>query len=74
MQRPLGFINVESLSFVCKLCKSLYGLKQAPMDWYDKIDTYLLNHGFKSCISDPNLYVKHVDDNIIVIVLYVDEI
>ena len=74
MQEPSGFINVESSSLVCKLHKYLYGLKQAPRAWYDKIDTYFLNHGFKSCIYDPNLYVKNVDDNIIVIVLYVDDL
>ena len=68
MQQPPSFINVESSSLVCKLHKSLYGIKQAPRAQYDKIDTYFLNHGFKRCISDPNLYVKHVDDNIIVIV------
>ena len=68
------FINVESSNLVCKLHKSLYGLKQAPRAWYDKSDTYFLNHDFKRCISDPNLYVKHVDDNIIVIVLYVDDL
>ena len=60
MQHPPGFINVETLSLVCKLHKSLYGLKQAPRAWYDKIDTYFLNHGFKRYIYDPNLYVKHV--------------
>ena len=69
MQHPPDFINVESSSLVYKLHKSLYGLKQGPRAWYDKIDTYFLNHGFKRCISDPNLYVKHVDDTIIVIVL-----
>ena len=62
MQQPPGFINDESSSLVCKLHKSLYGLKQAPRNWYDKIDTYFLNHGFKRCITDPNMYVKHVDD------------
>ena len=74
MQQPPGSINAESSSLVCKLHKYLYGLKQAPRDWYHKIDTYFLNHGFKRCIYDPNIYVKHVDDNIIVIVLYVDDL
>ena len=74
MQQPLGLINVESSSLICKLHKYLYGLTQAPRVWYDKIDTYFLNHGFKHCIYDPNLYVKHVDDNIIIIVLYVDDL
>ena len=74
MQQPPPFLSVESSSLVWKLHKSLYGLKQAPRAWYDKIDAYFLNNGFKRCIYDPNLYVKHVDDNIIVIVLYLDDI
>ena len=64
----------NNLLVLFKLRKSLYGLKQAPRAWYDKIDTYFLNHGFKHYIFDPNLYVKHVDDNIIVIVLDVDDL
>ena len=46
MQQPLGFINVESSNFICKLHKSLYGLKQAPSSWYDKIDAYFFKEWF----------------------------
>lgn len=74
IQQPLGFISTESSSLVWKLHKSLYGLKQASRAWYDKIDAYLFNNGFKHCISDPNLYVKSFGDNVLIIVLYVDDL
>ena len=69
-----GSISTKSSSLVCKLNKSLYGLKQAPRAWYDKIDAYFLTNGFKHCIYDPNLYVKNFGDNILIIVLYVDDL
>ena len=74
MQQPPGFINAESSNLVCKLHKSLYGLKQAPRVWYDKIDAYFLKNGFKRCISDPNLYVHNFGTNILIVVLYVDDL
>jgi hypothetical protein len=30
MQQPLGFVDFNLSSYVCRLYKSLYGLKQAP--------------------------------------------
>ncbi|XP_022883408.1 uncharacterized protein LOC111400215 [Olea europaea var. sylvestris] len=32
--------------YVYKLNKVLYGLKQAPRAWYDRLTTYLIDHGF----------------------------
>ena len=33
-----------------------------------------MSNGFKRCISDPNLYVKKIGDDILIIVLYVDDL
>ena len=74
MQKPPGFINPESSNLVCKLHKSLYGLKQAPRAWYDKIDAYFLKNGFKCCTFDPHLYVQNFGTNILIVVLYVDDL
>ena len=68
----LLMLNHKNL--VCKLHKYLYGLKQAPRAWHDKIDAYLLKNGFKRCISDPNLYVQNFGTNILIVVLYVDDL
>lgn len=71
MHIPEGIQGVAA-GKVCKLRKSLYGLRQSPKCWYDKLNEYLLNVGFKRSKTDPCLYYKrmlflliHVDDLII---------
>ena len=58
---------------VCKLKKALYGLKQAPCAWYEKIHAYLTAHGFCNSPIESTLYVKHADDILLIIVLYVND-
>ena len=71
MQQPPSFITGETSSLVCKSNKSLYGLKHAPRAWYEKIDTYLLKNGFRQCITNPSMYVKNFDDDVLIVLLYV---
>ncbi|GJY65574.1 retrovirus-related pol polyprotein from transposon TNT 1-94 [Tanacetum coccineum] len=59
---------------VYKLKKALYGLKQAPRAWYDELSMFpLQNHFFKGTI-DPMLFIRHFDDDILVVHVYVDDI
>jgi hypothetical protein len=40
--------------------KSIYGLKQAPHDWYNTINTFIINQlGYKPTSADPCLYYKN---------------
>eukprot|EP00253_Pinus_taeda_P026527 PITA_26527 len=73
MEQPISFIQTES-SLVCRLKKSLYGLKQAPRAWYAKMDSFLLESGFSRCYSDNTVYTKKVDNSLIILVLYVDDL
>lgn len=34
MRKPVGFIDQQFPSHVCRLCRSLYGLKQEPCAWF----------------------------------------
>ena len=63
--------NVEN---VCKLKKALYGLKKAPRSWYHIMDKYLQDKGFKKGTVDSNLYIKYEGDNLLVVLVYVDDI
>ena len=73
MEQPPDFIRDDS-SLVCRLKKSLYGLKQAPRAWYAKMDNFLLTTGFSRCHSDNTVYTKRVDGQLIILVLYVDDL
>eukprot|EP00253_Pinus_taeda_P002871 PITA_02871 len=73
MEQPIGFIQTDS-SLVCRLKKSLYGLKQAPRAWYAKMDSFLLESGFSRCHSDNTVYTKKVENSLIILVLYVDDL
>ena len=59
---------------MCRLKRALYGLKQAPRAWYTRIDIYFIGLGFTKSEADVNLYQIVVDGNILIIVLYVDDL
>lgn len=59
---------------VYKLKKDLYGLKQAPRALYNRIDSYLLNNGFKRSNNESTLNTKtNQRGNLLIIYLYVDD-
>eukprot|EP00253_Pinus_taeda_P011168 PITA_11168 len=74
IEQPLGFEVNGKEGFVCRLEKALYGLKQAPRAWYARMDAYLQRLGFIKSSTDPNLYIKVVKDELVIILLYVDDL
>jgi hypothetical protein len=73
-QQPKGFEVHDRASYVYRLKKALYGLKQGPRARYSRIDNYLQCIGFIKSDADPNLYLLMKDSNILIIVLYVDDL
>ena len=59
---------------MCKLNKALYGLKQAPRAWYDRLKNSLLQWGFQASKSDTSLFFQHSERDIIMVLIYVDDI
>jgi FtsZ-interacting cell division protein YlmF len=74
MEKPEGFSLTDNPNYVCKLKKALYGLKQAPRAWYYRLDKFLQEKRFKKGTVDSNLYIKSKDDNLLVVLVYVDDI
>jgi hypothetical protein len=74
MEQQEGFELSDNPDLVCKLKKYLYGLKQAPRAWYQRLDTYLKDKGFKRGTVDNNLYIKTEDNDLLIVLVYVDDI
>jgi hypothetical protein len=70
MEKPPSFITDSTL--VCRCKESLYGLKKAPRAWYENIDHFFVNLGFKHCESNHSIYVFHVEGNTLIFVVYID--
>ncbi|KAL5804239.1 hypothetical protein ACOSQ3_031039 [Xanthoceras sorbifolium] len=74
MHQPEGFISNDHPHHVCRLHKALYGLKQAPRAWFHKLKHALLGWGFTNATSDVSLFIKHVNSNVLFLLVYVDDI
>ncbi|KAL0323576.1 UNVERIFIED_CONTAM: Retrovirus-related Pol polyprotein from transposon RE2 [Sesamum angustifolium] len=61
VEQPQGFIAKGFEEKVLRLKKALYGLKQAPRAWYNRIDKYFMDRGFRRSLSELTLYIKSQD-------------
>jgi hypothetical protein len=74
VSQPPGFINRGQEGKVLKLHKALYGLRQAHRAWNAKLDVELKRLGFRKCKIEHGLYTREVDQNILIIGVYVDDL
>ena len=66
MQAPAGM--------VCLLLRSLYGLKQAPRNWNGHLHDFIMEIGFHQTPQDSCLYVHSIEDHIVFMAVFVDDI
>ena len=66
MQAPAGM--------VCLLLRSLYGLKQAPRNWNGHLHDFIMDLGFHQTPQDPCLYVHTIENHIVFMAVFVDDI
>ena len=52
----------------------MYGLKQASRQWYDRLSTFLISHGYRQCSSDHSLFTKQHLQSFTAFLVYVDDI
>lgn len=72
--QPSSFIDSTCSDNVCVLSKSLYGLKQSSRAWFQKLSEALLQIGFSFSYYDMSLFSIHQNDNIILLLIYVNDI
>ena len=74
VEQPKSFVDPHRLDDVYKLKRTLYDLKQAPRAWYDRLTSYLTEHGFKKGSTDTTLFIRKDKNSFIVTQIYVDDI
>ena len=74
VKQPPGFESEKFPDHVYKLSKALYGLKQAPRAWYDRLKNFLLDNDFSMGKANTTLFVKHKNQDILIVQIYVDDI
>jgi hypothetical protein len=74
IEKPQGFEVEDRNTHVYRLKKSLFGLKQAPRAWYGRIDSFLTSLGFNKSKDDSNLYFNFMNDELTILLLYVDDL
>ena len=74
IEQPQGFEVEDRKSHVCRLKKALYRLKQAPRAWYGRIDSFLTSLGFTKSKEYSNLYFKVMNDEPMILLIYVDDL
>ncbi|OWZ19344.1 Integrase, catalytic core protein [Phytophthora megakarya] len=73
MKQAEGFEVQGKEDWVCHLLKSLYGLKQAHRIWFQLLKSFLLELGFTMLKSEGCVAVKVIDNQLVFIPLYVDD-
>ncbi|KAG2775354.1 hypothetical protein Pcac1_g13982 [Phytophthora cactorum] len=57
-----------------ELFKAIYGLKQGSRVWNETFDEYVRSIGFRVSSYDPCLYIKVVDGECVLLLVYVDDV
>ena len=66
---------IYSRLFTCVQAQKIIVLfETSPRAWYEKMDSFLLSLGFSHCLSDSNVYILRKDNELLILVLYVDDL
>ena len=68
MQQPEGFVDQAKENLVCQM-------KQALRKWYQKFESFMVEHGFNKTHADHYVFVKKYEGgDFLILLLYVDDI
>jgi len=74
VKQPPKFVDPAHPDFVFKLDKAFHGLKQALRVRYERLNSFLVNKGFVKVKVDTTLFTEYVNNDILIIQIYVDDI
>lgn len=74
MTQPEGFVQKGEETKVCRLKRAIYGLKQSARAWNEKLNQSFIGLGFKRSKLEYCVYFKRVNDKIIIIATFVDDL
>ena len=74
VQQPPGYQESPNAHLVWKLKKSLYGLKQNGRNWHNVLHQYLQDMDFEQSSADPCVFIKHIENDVIILLVWVDDI
>ncbi|KAI5352788.1 hypothetical protein L3X38_005680 [Prunus dulcis] len=74
MTQPPDFVDPHHPNHVCCLHKAIYGLKQAPRAWFHRFSSFIIQYGFTQSRADQSMFVYRHSFQIMVLLLYVDDI
>lgn len=75
MEQAEGFeVTGKESRLVYKLNKSLYGLKQSGRNWNSLLHSYLQANKFAQSPTDHCVYIRQVDKDIVMIIVWVDDL
>ena len=74
MTQPPGFVDPQHPHHVCQLQKAIYGLKQAPRAWFQRFSSFLLQYGFTQSQADHSMFVFRHSSQVMMQLLYIDDI
>ena len=74
IQQLEGFEAKGKENLVCRMRNTLYGLKQEPRQWYQKFQSFMMEHAFHKTQSDHCVFTKKYDGgDFLILLLYVDD-
>ena len=74
LRQPEMFEDKKNPKKVLKLNKAIFGLKHPGKEWYDKLTSVLVILGFEQCKHEPCLYKNNMNNHLVLVAIYVDDL
>jgi len=73
MEQPPRYI-AQGENTICKVRKTIYGLKKSPRARFEKFSMVISSIEYARCHSDHPVFVRRTNSDLVILVVYVDDI